>query len=154
MIPASDWPCLVTYADEWQGHNGSIYRADNWDSVGTTKRELAVLNEHIENESIDLVYLDPPFNSKANYNILFGGNGKSQAQIRAFDDTWHWGDESERSYADVLQYGGKPADVLEAFRGFLGDNDMMAYLAMMAPRLIKIPFIKVRDTGGQNKWVP
>ena len=73
---------------------------------------------------------------------------------RKFEHLMIHGIESERSYADVLQYGGKPADVLEAFRGFLGDNDMMAYLAMMAPRLIKIPFIKVRDTGGQNKWVP
>ena len=60
---------------------------------------LSVLREHGDDESVDLIYLDPPFNSKATYNILFGGNGKSQAQIHAFDDTWHWGEEAESSYA-------------------------------------------------------
>lgn len=99
---------------------------------------LPLLKDNCEDESIDLIYLDPPFNSKANYNILFGGNGKSEAQIRAFDDTWHWGPESESSYADVMEGGGQTADVLEAFRSFLGDNDMMAYLAMMTPRLVEL----------------
>jgi hypothetical protein len=56
---------------------------------------------------------------------MFGGNGNSQAQIRAFADTWHWGLESERSYADVMQHGGRVADMLEAFRRALGDNDML-----------------------------
>ncbi len=107
---------------------------------------LPVLREYVPDEYVDLIYLDPPFNSKATYNILFGGNGKSEAQIRAFDDTWHWGAESERAYADVMEHGGRPADVLEAFRRFLGDNDMMAYLAMMTPRLIELRRV-LKPTG-------
>lgn len=107
---------------------------------------LQVLRSDIDSESVDLIYLDPPFNSKANYNILFGSNGKSQAQIRAFDDTWHWGPEPERSYANLMEQGGPPSDVLEAFRKFLGDNDMMAYLAMMTPRLIELRRV-LKKTG-------
>jgi len=113
-----------------------LYYGDNID----------VLRDHIRDESVDLIYLDPPFNSKSNYNILFGGNSKSQAQIRAFDDTWHWGDESERSYADVMQVGGPAADVLEGLQRFLGYNDMMAYLAMMTPRLLALR--RVLKTSG------
>ena len=65
---------------------------------------LAVLRESIASESVDLVYLDPPFNSQANYNVLFKGpSGKSSdAQIEVFEDTWHWGDEAERAFAEVL----------------------------------------------------
>jgi site-specific DNA-methyltransferase (adenine-specific) len=107
---------------------------------------LPVLREHIPDEVADLIYLDPPFNSNADYNVLFGGNGNSQAQIRAFADTWHWGLESERSYADVMQHGGRVADMLEAFRRALGDNDMMAYLAMMAVRLIELRRV-LKPTG-------
>ena len=100
---------------------------------------LPVLKEYFERNSIDLIYLDPPFNSNTDYNILFGaGVSQSQAQIRAFEDTWHWGPESEKSFADVMQHGGRVADMLEAFRRALGDNDMMAYLAMMSVRLIEL----------------
>lgn len=100
---------------------------------------LPVLKEYFERNSIDLIYLDPPFNSNTDYNILFGaGASQSQAQIRAFEDTWHWGPESEKSFADVMQHGGRVADMLEAFRRALGDNDMMAYLAMMSVRLIEL----------------
>lgn len=99
---------------------------------------LEVLREQIADESVDLVYLDPPFKSNANYNILFGGNGGSEAQIRAFNDTWHWGPESERSLAYVMELGGPAANVLEALHQFLGNNDMMAYLAMMTPRLVEL----------------
>ena len=113
----------------------TLYYGDNLD----------VLRD-MEPHTVDLVYLDPPFNSKANYNILFGGNGKSQAQIRAFNDTWHWGDESERSFADIMAHGSSIADVLQSLRQFLGDNDMMAYLSMMAPRLIELHRI-LNETG-------
>ncbi|MGH7114366.1 MAG: hypothetical protein ACREE9_07710 [Stellaceae bacterium] len=65
---------------------------------------LAVLRDSIAADSVDLIYLDPPFNSQANYNVLFKGqSGKAaDAQIEAFEDTWHWGEEAERAFAEVL----------------------------------------------------
>jgi DNA modification methylase len=110
---------------------------------------LAVLRESIASESVDLVYLDPPFNSQATYNLLFRGpSGKgSDAQIEAFEDTWHWGDEAERAFADVLDSPHtKAAEMLRALRSFLGENDMMAYLAMMAVRLIHLHRV-LKPTG-------
>src|SRR5579863_4133262 len=103
----------------------ALYYGDNLD----------VLRESIATESVDLVYLDPPFNSQANYNLLFKGpSGKgADAQIEAFEDTWHWGEESERAFAEVLDSPHtQAAELLRAMRGFLGDNDVMAYLSMMA----------------------
>ncbi len=110
---------------------------------------LAVLRESIASESVDLVYLDPPFNSNANYNVLFkspAGVG-SQAQIEAFEDTWHWGQEAEDAFDQVIRSGNTDAaDLLRAVRSFLGDNDMMAYLAMMTVRLIEL-YRVLKTTG-------
>lgn len=105
---------------------------------------LAVLRESISSESVDLIYLDPPFNSNANYNVLFseassGGGGKSRSQVLAFEDTWHWGNESERAYAEILKSGNtQVSEMVRAMRSFLGVNDMMAYLVMMAVRLLEL----------------
>lgn len=102
---------------------------------------LKILREHISDNSIDLVYLDPPFNSGKNYNILFKEpNGfKSEAQIKAFDDTWHWTESAENTFHDLVNNGpSKLVDLLKSFRGFLGENDTMAYLTMMAIRLIEL----------------
>ena len=110
---------------------------------------LAVLRDHIASDSIDLVYLDPPFNSNATYNVLFKapGGAESQAQIEAFDDTWHWGGSAEDAYWQVLHgENTEAARMLEAMRGFLGENDMMAYLAMMAIRLIELHRV-LKPTG-------
>jgi site-specific DNA-methyltransferase (adenine-specific) len=109
---------------------------------------LAVLRNrgNFPDQCVDLIYLDPPFNSNADYNLLFGGNGHSEAQIRAFEDTWHWGPESERCYADVMESGGHAADMLEAFYRAIGRNDMMAYLAMMTPRLMELRRV-LKPTG-------
>ena len=102
---------------------------------------LDVLRNEIHSESIDLVYLDPPFNSNANYNILFEspfGVG-ADSQIEAFEDTWHWNDKAEAAFHDVMRSGNTDvAELLRAMRGFLKENDMMAYLAMMAVRLIEL----------------
>jgi site-specific DNA-methyltransferase (adenine-specific) len=98
---------------------------------------------------VNLIYLDPPFNSNAGYNVVFkalDGSG-SAAQIEAFVDTWHWNDSAESAFADVLRSGnGAGAEVLRAMRGFLGENDMMAYLAMMAARLIELHRV-LKPTG-------
>jgi len=98
---------------------------------------LNVLREHIPNECVDLVYLDPPFKSNQDYNVLYEEkNGTdSVAQIKAFEDTWHWDMAAVEAYQETVEEGGDTARALMAFRDFLGTNDMMAYLAMMAPRL-------------------
>lgn len=109
---------------------------------------LEILRRYIKDETIDLVYLDPPFKSSQNYNILFKEKNGSQAasQIRAFEDTWTWGQDDEAIYADLVTKGGKVADVMQAFRAFLGPCDMLAYLVMMAPRLVELRRV-LKSTG-------
>jgi site-specific DNA-methyltransferase (adenine-specific) len=110
---------------------------------------LTILREHIADESVDLVYLDPPFNSNANYNVLFKAPGgeQSAAQIEAFEDTWHWNESAERAFDDVIGSGNSDAaTMLIAMRSFLKENDMMAYLAMMAVRLIELHRV-LKPTG-------
>ena len=110
---------------------------------------LDILREHVPDESVDLIYLDPPFNSNATYNVLFkevSGEG-SAAQIHAFDDTWHWNRDSDRAYREVVTSGPrKLADLLQAMRSFLGQNDMMAYLTMMAQRMTELHRV-LKPTG-------
>jgi site-specific DNA-methyltransferase (adenine-specific) len=110
---------------------------------------LTILRNEIEDESVDLVYLDPPFNSNANYNVLFKSpqGDNSRAQIEAFDDTWHWTEAAERAFDDVIYSGNSDAaEMLRAMRAFLKENDMMAYLAMMAVRLIELHRV-LKPTG-------
>ncbi|MHC1701933.1 MAG: DNA methyltransferase [Humidesulfovibrio sp.] len=109
----------------------SLYFGDN----------LHVLRDEIAAESVDLVYLDPPFNSNANYNVLFKSpqGSESQAQIEAFEDTWHWGEQAEREFRELLtQENTDVAQMMDALRNFLGENDMMAYLTMMANRVLEL----------------
>jgi len=110
---------------------------------------LDILREHVQDETVDLIYLDPPFNSKATYNVLFrekSGEG-SAAQITAFDDTWHWGQESEYAYQEIVRESPKKlADLIQALRMFLGQNDMMAYLTMMAQRMVELHRV-LKPTG-------
>jgi len=110
---------------------------------------LEVLRESIKDESVDLVYLDPPFNSNATYNVLFKSpkGHKSDAQIEAFDDTWHWGEHAEAAFAELMQQSNTDvAEVMTALRSVLGENDMMAYLAMMAIRLLELHRV-LKPTG-------
>ena len=101
---------------------------------------LDVLERHVADESVDLVYLDPPFNSNTNYNVLFAERDGTQAaaQIKVFDDTWRWDEGAARAYADVVEAGGRVSQAMQAFRTFIGENDMLAYLSMMAPRLVEL----------------
>src|SRR5208282_2148410 len=110
---------------------------------------LDVLRGCIDDESVDLIYLDPPFNSQATYNVLFKSTAgeKSRAQIGAFEDTWHWGDEAELAFDGVMSSGNSAvAEMLRAMRSFLRENDMMAYLSMMAVRLLELHRV-LRPTG-------
>ncbi len=110
---------------------------------------LDILRENVPDESVDLIYLDPPFNSNATYNVLFRERTgeDSAAQITAFEDTWSWSMESEIAFQDVITDGPeKLGDLLQAMRGFLGQNDMMAYLTMMAQRMAELHRV-LKPTG-------
>ena len=120
----------------------TLYYGDNLD----------ILRQHVADESVDLVYLDPPFNSNANYNVLFKEQSgeASPAQIRAFTDTWEWTQEAERTFEqEIVTNPGTPANVKEmvsGFRQFIGSNSMMAYLVMMTPRLVELRRV-LKPTG-------
>lgn len=110
---------------------------------------LDIMRQYIAPDSVDLEYLDPPFNSNAVYNVLFKEtNGtKAQAQMKAFEDTWTWDDKVARTYKETVERGGKVSQALQSFHSLLGtDNNMMAYLAMMAPRLVELHRI-LKPTG-------
>jgi DNA modification methylase len=98
---------------------------------------LDVLRRHIADESVDLIYLDPPFKSDQDYNVLFQeqDGSRSASQIRAFEDTWQWDQAASREYEAVVESGGQVSLAMQAFRTVLGESDMLAYLSMMAPRL-------------------
>ena len=109
----------------------TLYYGDNLD----------ILRRYIEEESVDLIYLDPPFNSNADYNVLFAEKDgqAAHAQITAFEDTWTWDTESAAEYAEVLRSGhDRVAKCLKGIHDFLGGSDMLAYLSMMALRLIEL----------------
>jgi len=101
---------------------------------------LDVLRRYVRDDSVDLVYLDPPFKSNQDYDILFSEKDgtAAAAQFKAFEDTWEWNQASAAAYEQVVEAGGRVSDVMQAFRRFLGTNDMLAYLTMMAPRLVEL----------------
>jgi len=110
---------------------------------------LPILRDYIADESVDLIYLDPPFNSSRSYNVLFKDESgtESDAQITAFEDTWHWGADAEQTYHEMIQ--NAPANVAQmigALREFIGANQMMAYLVMMTARLIELHRV-LKPTG-------
>jgi site-specific DNA-methyltransferase (adenine-specific) len=109
---------------------------------------LDVMRKHVESSTVDLVYLDPPFNSNASYNVLFAEQDGSRAagQILAFEDTWRWDQAAAAAYQEGVEMGGAVSLALQAFRTFLGDNDVLAYLSMMAPRLVELRRV-LKPTG-------
>ncbi|MGX9120959.1 site-specific DNA-methyltransferase [Mesorhizobium sp. BHbsci] len=110
---------------------------------------LEVLRRHIPSASVDLIYLDPPFNSDANYNVLFStpDEDKPSVQAEAFRDTWWWGPEAEDALDEIVtQIGGGTAAIVNALMQALGRSDMMAYLVMMAVRLHELRRV-LKDNG-------
>jgi adenine specific DNA methylase Mod len=102
---------------------------------------LDILPRYIGDESVDLIYLDPPFKSNEDYNVLFAeqDGSRSAAQIRAFEDTWRWDQGAAAAYQEVVENGpGAASRAMQGFRMMLGESDMLAYLSMMAPRLVEL----------------
>ena len=118
----------------------SLYFGDN----------LYILRNHIADESIDLVYLDPPFNSNRAYNVIFQDKTGKQAaaQMQAFEDTWHWSEETQLAYDEIMtgKYPAELKEMLQAFREYMGPTDMMAYITMMAIRLFELHRV-LKSTG-------
>ena len=117
--------------------DNTLYYGDNLD----------ILRRYIPDGSVDLIYLDPPFNSKADYNVLFAEHdgSRSAAQIKAFEDTWHWS-AAAPVFFETVEQGGPVSQALQAFRLLLGEADMLAYLSMMAPRLVELRRV-LKPTG-------
>jgi len=97
---------------------------------------------------VDLIYLDPPFNSDRIHNVIFKSPaGERNAQTMAFDDTWSWGPQAEDEYAQLLVCPNtNVSETIRSFRQFLGDSDVMAYLVMMAIRLVELHRV-LKPTG-------
>ena len=116
----------------------TLYYGDNLD----------ILRRYVRDETVDLVYLDPPFNSNATYNVLFAERNGSQAasQIKAFEDAWHWDQVAAALFQETVERGGSVSQALQAFRQLLGSSDMLAYLTMMAPRLVELRRV-LKPTG-------
>lgn len=116
-----------------------LYHGDNLD----------VLRRHVTDESVDLIYIDPPFNSNVDYNIRPAKHDghRAVAHIKAFGDTWRWGPVSSSAFEEFATDGPRNAvAAMEAFHYFLGGSDMLAYLAMMAPRLVELRRV-LKPTG-------
>jgi len=114
-------------------HSNSLFYGDNL--------EVLRNRDDFPNDSIDLIYLDPPFNSKRDYNVLYKtpAGHDSDSQITAFEDSWHWGDQAEREYLELVrQTNTELSELIQSLRKFLKETDMMAYLVMMANRLIEM----------------
>jgi len=110
---------------------------------------LTILRNFVDDESVDLIYLDPPFNSNRSYNVLFKDeSGKeSPAQITAFEDTWHWNETTAAIYEELVTKGEpRVSSMIGALRQFIGANQMMAYLTMMAIRLVELHRV-LKPTG-------
>lgn len=120
-------------------HTNRLYYGDN----------LPILREYVADASVDLIYLDPPFNSSRNYNVLFRNDRgePAEAQVQAFVDTWRWSESAERAYHHLTtRVTPEVGAVMSAFRQFLGTSQMMAYLTMMAVRLVELHRV-LKPTG-------
>ncbi len=122
-------------------HPNSLYYGDNLDVLRN--------RDDFPNDSIDLIYLDPPFNSKRDYNVIYKtpAGHESDSQITAFEDSWRWGEQAEREYLELVrQPNTELSELIQALRKFLKETDMMAYLVMMANRLLELHRV-LKPTG-------
>ena len=111
---------MATHQGKDPAKESVLYYGDNLD----------VLRRYVPDESVDLVYLDPPFNSAQDYNVLFQerDGSRAAAQIKAFGDTWSWDQEASRQYQEIVERGGRASDAMQELGTFLGENDLLAYL--------------------------
>ena len=118
--------------------NRTLYFGDN----------LEILREKIPDESFDLIYLDPPFNSNKSYNVLFNEESQdSEAQIKAFEDSWHWTRESKEVFDSLIRKTNQDiSDLMLSLEKVIGHNDVLAYLTMMTIRLIELHRV-IKKTG-------
>jgi len=118
--------------------NRTLYFGDN----------LEILKEKIPDEVFDLIYLDPPFNSNRNYNVIFKeGLMDSEAQIQAFEDSWHWTPETKKTFDYLVRKTNDGiSNLMQALEKMIGNNDMLAYLTMMTVRLIELHRV-LKKTG-------
>jgi site-specific DNA-methyltransferase (adenine-specific) len=118
---------------------------ENWLYYGDN---LDILRRYVKDETVDLVYLDPPFKSNQDYHVFFAeqDGSRSAAQIQAFKDSWRWDQEAANAFMEIVEPGGKVSQAMQAFRQMLGANDMLAYLAMMTPRLVELQRV-LKPTG-------
>ena len=110
---------------------------------------LNILREHVKDNSVDLIYLDPPFNSNRSYNVLFKDESghEAESQITAFEDTWHWNTKAEETYQELVTHSSAGvSNIINALRQSIGTNQMMAYLVMMAARLVELHRV-LKPTG-------
>jgi site-specific DNA-methyltransferase (adenine-specific) len=110
---------------------------------------LEVLKKHVAAESVDLIYLDPPFNSNAQYSLIYKTPSGSQvdAQVRAFKDMWRWEEDAAPLAMDeIRQRDVQLFRIMHALQASLGEGDMMAYLAMMAVRMLELHRV-LKPTG-------
>ena len=132
-----------------QRYVGRAALPDNWKNKLFFGDNLFILQEHVEDESVNLVYLDPPFNSVANYDVLFTeqSGAPSPAPVTAFEETSHWGEEAEEVYYDLIHDAPEALiSLMSSLREFLGESDVLAYLTMMAPRLMELHRV-LKQTG-------
>ncbi|OQY96230.1 MAG: site-specific DNA-methyltransferase, partial [Chloroflexi bacterium UTCFX4] len=131
--------CSPAYNSTMPFNRNTLFYGDNLD----------ILREYIDADSVDLIYLDPPFNSNRNYNVLFKDESghEADAQITAFKDTWHWNHKTEATYNELVMQGdARVSAMVNALRQSIGTNQMMAYLTMMAARLVELHRV-LKPTG-------
>ncbi len=121
-----------------QAFTNTLYCGDNLD----------ILGRHVADESADLIYLDPPFNSNQDYRFSAGRrrDGEMKSDRVAFGDTWRWDERAARSYHEILREGGRIAETLASLRGVGADASLLAYLSMMAPRIAELHRV-LKPTG-------